>query len=426
LLRDIRRNKPLVAKFLRFGLVGTLNTIVDIAALNILLWISPTNDTWQILAFNSLACIVAACNSFFWNKYWTFKYRGPVTPQLVLRFAAVSFASMLGNNSILWIFIQLLPFTITGAGVGATLLKVTVGATMMTLSFIGQLTLVFVANKRELRKQTAALPQPPFSYFPISISIVLPAYNEEAVIATTVSRVFQALSRMGADFEILVVNDGSKDRTGAIVAAIAMQEPRVRLVTHQVNQGAGAALVSGFIRATKAYTFYMDADGQFDINDLVRMLPYLREYDGVFGYRFNRRDSWLRKLYAWGWNHLVRFVFNLSIKDIDCAFKIFRTDYFRRVVLEARGALLLTEVVYKFARAGYIYTELPVRHLPREGGNPTGAKPRVILRAFKELFYYASKWHEEEQQSLYGKTNYDRLALQGTNVNTGRVERYLH
>jgi cellulose synthase/poly-beta-1,6-N-acetylglucosamine synthase-like glycosyltransferase len=173
----------------------------------------------------------------------------------VLRFVAVTFVSMLGNNIILWALIQLLPSTLTGAGLGATLLKVAVAATMSTLSFVGQLTLVFVANKRESKKQTVALPQPPSSYFPISISIVLPAYNEEDVIATTIVKVFQALSRMVADFEILVVNDGSKDRTGAIVAALAAREPRVCLITHQVNQGVGAALVSGFIRATKAYTF---------------------------------------------------------------------------------------------------------------------------------------------------------------------------
>ena len=413
MFKDMRRNRPLVVKILRFSLVGILNTIVDIAVLNILLWIFPTNDTWQILAFNSLACIVAACNSFFCNKYWTFKYREPVTAQLVLRFAEVSFVSMLGNNFILWVFIQLLPSTITGAGLGATLLKVAVGATMMALSFVGQLTLVFVANKRELKKQAMALSHPPSSYFPVSISIVLPAYNEEAVIATTVARVFRALSRMVADFEILVVNDGSKDRTGAIVAAIAVQEPRVRLITHQVNQGVGAALVSGFIRATKAYTFYMDGDGQFDINDLARLLPYLGEYDGVFGYRLDRQDPWIRKFNAWCWNQVVRFVFNIRIKDIDCAFKIFRTDYFRQVVLEARGALLLTEVVYKFARAGYNYKEVPVRHLPREGGNPTGAKSTVILRAFKELFFYASKWQEEEQQSLYSNTNYTGWPYKG-------------
>ena len=402
MLEETRRNKPLLTKFLRFGLVGTLNTIVDIVVLNILLWIYPTSDTWQILAFNSLACIVAACNSFFWNKIWTFQYREPITVQLVLRFAGVSLVSMLGNNIILWIFIQLLPSTLTGAGAGATLLKIAVAATMMSLSFVGQLTLVFVRNKQETKKLAAVQMQPGPSYFPISISVVLPAYNEEAVIANTVARVFQILSRMVADFEILVVNDGSKDRTGAIVAAMAAQEPRVRLITHQVNQGAGAALVSGFIRATKAYTFYMDADGQFDINDLARLLPYVGEYDGVFGYRLNRQDPWIRKFNGWCWNLVVRFVFNVRVRDIDGAFKVFRTDYFRHVVLEARGALLLTEVVYKFARAGYSYTEVPVKHLPREGGSPTGAKPSVILRAFKELFFYASKWYEEENSlSLY-------------------------
>jgi len=396
LLKDTKQAQPLLSKFLRFGLVGTLNTIVDIVVLNILLWLYPTNDTWQILAFNSLACIVAACNSFFWNKIWTFQYREPVTTQLVLRFAGVSLVSMLGNNIILWIFIQLLPSTLTGAGVGATLLKVAVAASMMFLSFVGQLTLVFVRNKRASQKLAAVQMQPRPSYFPVSISIVLPAYNEEAVIATTVARVFQALSRMVTDFEILVVNDGSKDRTGAIVAAMAAQQPRVRPITHRVNQGAGAALVSGFMRATKAYTFYMDSDGQFDIYDLARLLPYVGEYDGVFGYRLHRQDTWIRKFNAWCWNRVVRFVFNVRVRDIDCAFKIFRTDYLRQVVLEARGALLLTEVVYKFAHAGYSYTEVPVRHLPRAGGNPTGAKPSVILRAFKELFFYASKWYEEE------------------------------
>jgi hypothetical protein len=140
----------------------------------------------------------------------------------------------------------------------------------------------------------------------------------------------------------------------------------------------------------------MDADGQFDIYDLVRLLPHVGDFDGVFGYRFDRQDTWMRKLNAWGWNQIVRFIFNVRIKDIDCAFKIFRTDYFRQVTLEARGALLLTEVVYKFARMGYSFTEVPVKHLPREGGEATGAKPTVILRAFKEMFYYASKWYVEE------------------------------
>ena len=154
--KDIHRYGPLLIKILRFSLVGILNTIVDIVVLNILLWISPTSDLWQILAYNSVACIVAACNSFLWNKYWTFKYRGPITHQLVLRFAAVSVVSMLGNNFILWVFIRLFPSTITGAGLGAILLKLAVGASMMALSFIGQVTLVFVSNKRESKKANSS------------------------------------------------------------------------------------------------------------------------------------------------------------------------------------------------------------------------------------------------------------------------------
>jgi len=123
----------------------------------------------------------------------------------------------------------------------------------------------------------------------------------------------------------------------------------------------------------------------------------------------------MRKMNAWGWNQLVRVVFNIQVRDIDCAFKIFRTEYFGQVVLEARGAMLLTEVVYKFIRAGYHYTQIPVKHLPREAGKATGAKLSVIARAFKELFFCARKWHKEEQQALLAamvRETVDRIAEQ--------------
>lgn len=354
----------------------------------------------MILLYNALACVVAAMNSFILNRLWTFQYKEKVTISLVVRFAGVSLISLLGNTAILWLLIQVLPSSWTGAGLGATCLKGLVAAAMMFLAFVGQSTLVFVKRKQHQRavRENARLR---LSQFPVSISAVLPAYNEEEVIETTVARTFQALSQLVPDFEIIVVNDGSKDRTGAIVASIAVREPRVRLVNHQINQGAGAALVSGFFNARKRYTFYMDSDGQFDIYDLARLLPYLGEYDGVFGYRYDRQDPPLRKLNAWGWNHVVRFVFRVSVRDIDCAFKIFRTDYFHNVVLEAKGALLLTEVVYKFARAGYSYTEVPVQHLPREKGEATGAKPGVILKAFREMFFYSAKWYAEENNGTW-------------------------
>lgn len=399
-----QRAKSALAKLVRFAVVGIANTSIDIIVLNIFLWLFPTTSMWEILFFNSLACIVAACNSFFWNKYWTFRYREPITARLVAKFAGVSLFSLLGNNLILWLFLFLFPTVIAGAGLGAVVLKAATGAAMMAFSFVGQLVWVFATDKYHSKDTFKARFQSDITRFHLNLSIVLPAYNEEAAIAITVKNVLNALYQIVEDFEIIVVDDGSIDKTGEIVAAIAAQEPHVRLITHQVNQGAGAALVSGFIQASKTYTFYMDSDGQFDIYDLNWLLPHLGEYDGVFGYRLDRQDSWIRKLNAWGWNQLVRAIFNIQVRDIDCAFKVFRTEYFRQVVLEARGAMLLTEVVYKFIRSGYRYTQVPVKHLPREAGKATGAKLSVIVRAFKELFFYARKWHKEEQQALLAAT----------------------
>ena len=124
-----------------------------------------------------------------------------------------------------------------------------------------------------------------------SLSVILPAYNEAQVIASTISTVHSVLDGWKVNFEIIVVNDGSTDRTGAIVAALAARDPRIRLVTHAVNQGYGAALVSGFAVATKELTFFMDADGQFDIHDLRTFFPFIDTYDAVIGYRIDRQDS---------------------------------------------------------------------------------------------------------------------------------------
>ena len=142
----------------------------------------------------------------------------------------------------------------------------------------------------------------------------------------------------------------------------------------------------------------MDSDGQFDIRDLERFFPLLDEYDAVLGYRMKRQDTWMRKANAWGWKMLVRRIFGVRVRDVDCAFKIYKGSFFCEYRLETRGAMINTEILYKLRRAGYTYTQIGVHHLPRNGGKATGAKPIVILRAFRELFTYARKWHREEQQ----------------------------
>jgi glycosyltransferase involved in cell wall biosynthesis len=230
-----------------------------------------------------------------------------------------------------------------------------------------------------------------------SLSVVLPAYNEEHVIAITLADVLRVLDDWVRDFEVIVVNDGSTDRTGAIVASIAASDMRVRLVTHETNQGYGAALVDGFAAASKDLTFFMDSDGQFTIRDLSRLFPYIDEYDAVIGYRLNRQDSWLRKLNAWGWRMLIGLVLDVYVRDVDCAFKLLRTEFLREYPLETRGAMINAELLYKLKQADYTSREVGVHHLPRRGGRATGAHLHVIARAFRELIVYAWKWRREGQ-----------------------------
>ena len=233
-----------------------------------------------------------------------------------------------------------------------------------------------------------------------SLSVILPAYNEAQVIASTVSTVHSVLDGWKVDFEIIVVNDGSTDQTGAILAELAARDPRIRFVTHPVNQGYGAALVSGFAAATKELTFFMDADGQFDISDLRTFFLFIDRYDAVIGYRRDRQDSWLRKLNAWGWKLLIGWVLGVHVRDVDCAFKLLHTDFLRQHPLETRGAMINAELLYTLKQAGGTYKELGVHHLPRQAGRATGASLSVILRAFRELFAYAYKWRRAKQQRI--------------------------
>jgi len=108
----------------------------------------------------------------------------------------------------------------------------------------------------------------------------------------------------------------------------------------------------------------------------------------------------IRKLNALGWKMLTRLVFGLRVRDVDCAFKLYRASFFRNTLLETSGAMINTEILYKLKRAGYTCTQVGVQHRPRESGKATGAKLSVIVRAFKELAFYARKWHQEERRTV--------------------------
>lgn len=221
----------------------------------------------------------------------------------------------------------------------------------------------------------------------LSLSVILPAYNEEDNIKKTVSGVISNLEKNIDRFEVIVVNDGSNDSTGDIVQKLSSSDPRIILVNHLENQGYGAALRSGFVRASLDYVFLMDSDGQFDSGELERFFPYIDESAIVIGYRENRADSSIRTLNAWLYHLYIELLFGLSVKDIDCAYKVFpRIAYERIKPIKSGGALFSAEFLIKLKRVGYKIIELPVSHFPRLFGKQTGANLKVILRMFKECW----------------------------------------
>jgi putative flippase GtrA len=397
-----RRSSRFWAKFIsqliRFSLVGGLNTFVDVMAFNVLLWLFPTQDVLLLVFYNSLAYAVGAVNSFCWNKFWTFKQRSSTTGDQLLRFILVTSMGILCNDAFLWLATNTLNSLALKSFLWVNVAKVSAIACSVAISYLGMRFSVFTKNKQIVASSPPANSR--LFYTPRSLSVILPAYNEEALIADTISTTMATLTSWMHDFEVIVVNDGSKDRTGDIVARLSAYDRRVRLINHPVNRGYGAALVTGFEAVTKELAFFMDSDGQFDIRDLARFFPLIEEYGAVVGYRVARQDTWMRKLNAWGWKQLVRFIFGVYVRDIDCAFKLFRAEFFRTHRLETRGAMINAEILFKLSRAGYTYTEVGVQHLPRRAGKATGAKLTVILRALRELFIFAEKWRRREQQIL--------------------------
>jgi glycosyltransferase involved in cell wall biosynthesis len=218
-----------------------------------------------------------------------------------------------------------------------------------------------------------------------SISAVIPAYNEERAIASTVEAVVGALSSLVDDYEVVVVDDGSRDATAGIVRGLGERFPPVRLVSHDVNRGYGAALGTGFAAATRELLFLTDGDKQFDVRELAGCLPLLDRADLVVGYRRPRADPWVRRLYGWGWNMLVNTFFGYTARDVDCAFKLFPRRILRELKVHSTGHTFSPELLIKARRAGYRVAEVRVTHYPRLAGQPKGARPDAIVRAMYEL-----------------------------------------
>lgn len=222
------------------------------------------------------------------------------------------------------------------------------------------------------------------------LSYFFPAHNEEANVAGLVDEALAVLPTLADTFEIIIVNDGSRDRTRAIADELTAAHPGVvRAVHHPVNRGYGAALRSGFGAARHELVAFTDGDRQFHVADLGRLTERFAEPDRpdvVAGFRIKRADPLIRTLYARAYRLANRIFFGLRVTDVDCACKLFRREALAGLAVESGGAFFSAELLIKLRAAGRTVVEVGVPHHPRTAGSPTGAKPSVVFRAVRDFW----------------------------------------
>lgn len=220
-----------------------------------------------------------------------------------------------------------------------------------------------------------------------SLSVFFPAYNEAANIRKTVTRAVEVLPKTAKKWEVIVVDDGSTDKTGQIVKSLAKKEKRIRLVTHQPNRGYGEALKSGFEAASYDWIAMTDADGQFDFSQIDKLIAKTDRFQVVVGFRLNRRDPWHRRFFGWGWTVLAGLFLGLKVSDVDCGFKLVKKEVIEKIpTLEStRGGMISPELLAKAKKAGFSIAEVGVDHYPRQEGEQTGAGFKVIFSSFWDL-----------------------------------------
>jgi glycosyltransferase involved in cell wall biosynthesis len=222
-----------------------------------------------------------------------------------------------------------------------------------------------------------------------ALSFFFPAHNEAGNIEALVEEALAALPELAEEFEIICVDDGSRDATPQLADQLAERHPQVRAVHHPVNRGYGAALRSGFANARHPLICFLDGDRQFRVADLGRLLERLSqadEPDAVVGYRLKRADPRIRLLYARSYRLALRLFYGLRVRDPDCACKLFRRSALEGVRLESGGAFMSAELLVKLQQRGRRIVEVGVPHHPRTAGSASGANPKVVFRAVRDFW----------------------------------------
>lgn len=222
-----------------------------------------------------------------------------------------------------------------------------------------------------------------------SVSVVMPAFNEEGNIESAVMECVEALGDTGREFEVIVVDDGSTDRTNAIASGLSKKYSMVRVISNKENLGLGGTLRNGFANARGDFLFYTDSDLPIYMDDLVRALPLMNEADFITGFRLNRDEGPLRYIYSAVYNRMVRILFRIPVPDVNFSFKLFRRSVYESIELRSRGSFIDVELLAEACKKGCNVRSIGVRYRSRVWGRSTLASPRVIWGILIELFHYA-------------------------------------
>ncbi len=225
-----------------------------------------------------------------------------------------------------------------------------------------------------------------------SISFFCPAYYDEKNIPILIPKIINVLQETTSGFEVLIVDDGSPDKTGEVADSLANKYSHlVKVIHHKKNLGYGAALRTGFLSADKFdFVFYTDGDIQYDVDEIKKMLPYLNKYEVVIGFRSKRALTTSRQLQTAVYNFIVRILFGLQIKDINCSMKIISRKALSKINLESNGAFIDAELLIKLKKNNYKIKEVEVTHFPRKFGKASGGSIKVIYKTLSDLvrFYF--------------------------------------
>jgi len=227
-----------------------------------------------------------------------------------------------------------------------------------------------------------------------SLSIFFPAFNEEGNIVTTIIDARNAAMSVSKKYEIVVVDDGSTDRTVEVVRELQVHDPNIRVIKHTKNRGYGAAIKTGLKACKMDWIFFTDSDGQFHYDELDKFVLASTKADLIIGYRKKRMDPFHRVFVAQVLLKVWNFVlFGLTIRDVDCAYKLFKKEVRDKIILETESAITVTEFIVKAKEMGYKIIQIPVVHYSRKFGEQTGGNWKVILKAAKESFSLRKKMH---------------------------------